>query len=124
MLDQSITSPFVEEIWKMSRLEQWLQLACSQLGLNIDLNFVAAMPDGRVISTIARIQDLGAPNGMLVFRSYSVIAGISNLILSAGYGYTVLDEPTPSEVFDIDEYKEMFLDWGWSGDISGKPNWT
>jgi hypothetical protein len=33
----------------------------------------------------------------------------------AGYGFSVLDEPQPDEKFDLNAFKEMFLDWGWSG---------
>ena len=52
---------------------------------------------------------------MLVFRKYDDVRLYAETLKRAGYGFSVLDEPQPDEKFDLNAFKEMFLDWGWSG---------
>ena len=99
----------------MTMLESWLLKACDALGLQADVAYVANIGDGCAIQTVARIRHLGARNGMLVVRSYEDVQPFSERLSLAGYGYSVLDEPRIDEDFDLASFKEMFLDWGWSG---------
>ena len=32
-------------------------------------------------------------------------------------------EPSPNEEYDVENYKKMFIEWGWSGDKTKKPPW-
>ena len=107
----------------MSGIAQELWRACAELGLRVDLGFCVSIPGIPEVVTIARVADLGAPNGMLVVRSYADIAAIKEVLLDAGYGFSVLDEPNPGEEFDLESFKSMFRDWGWSGDLAKKPTW-
>lgn len=107
----------------MKRLAERLWRACGELGLCPELGFKLAIPGVPEITTVARIPNLGAKNGMLIFTSYDEVRAISKDLQNAGYGYSVLDEPLPNEEFDLESFREMFADWGWSGDAAHKPVW-
>lgn len=107
----------------MSQLAQELWRACAELGLRVDLGFRIGLPGVSEVVTIARVADLGALNGMLIVRSYADISAVKDALLEAGYGFSVLDEPNPGEEFDLESFKSMFRDWGWSGDLGKKPAW-
>jgi hypothetical protein len=107
----------------MMNLTESLSKACSALGLRIELGFRFSVPSGRELLAVARIADLGAPNGMLVFLSYDEIQEWTPALLKAGYGYSVMDEPRVDEEFDLESYQDMFRDWGWSGELRARPNW-
>lgn len=107
----------------MRQLSEWLWKACSALGLRAELGFRLVLPSGRELTTVARIADVGAPNGMLVFRSYDEVRDCTQALLDAEYGYSVIDEPRSDEEFDLVSFQELFRDWGWSGKLGGKPTW-
>jgi hypothetical protein len=107
----------------MTQLATWLWKACSELGLRIELQFELVLGEGRVLRTVARLPDLGAPKGMLIVKSYDEIKTYSQELISAGYGYSVLDDPSPDEAFDSQSFQTMFRDWGWSGELGKRPDW-
>jgi hypothetical protein len=107
----------------VNQLAAWLWKACSEFGLRVELQFELALAGGQVVRTVARLPDLGAPKGMLIVTSYDEIKSCSQELISAGYGYSVLDEPSPGEVFDSQSFRTMFRDWGWSGELGKKPDW-
>jgi hypothetical protein len=107
----------------MSRFAEWLWRACSALGLHAELGFRLVLPDSREIVAVARIAHLGAPNGMLLFRTYDEVRDCTRSLVEAGYGYSIIDEPRPDEEFDLISFEEMFRDWGWSGELGRKPHW-
>jgi hypothetical protein len=107
----------------MNRLAEWICRACNQLGLRVEPDFKVVLNGGREFPTIARIPNLGAHNGMLVFASYDDIVDYQNELVESGYAYAVLDEPRQDEDFELESFREMFLDWGWSGDPTDKPHW-
>ena len=103
----------------MTRLEDDLAKACEALGIRMDLGFKMSCPDGYEVRSIARIHNVGAPNGMLVVGSFEEVEDYCDYLHSAGFGYSVLDEPGDKEVLDIESYREMFCEWGWAeGDCS------
>lgn len=65
--------------------------------------------------SVARIRNLGDQNGMLIFRDSNDLGQYGQRLVQDGYGYSVLGEPRGDETFDLDAYREMFCDWGWSG---------
>lgn len=107
----------------MSRLVQWLWRACSELGVAVELGFKVQLPDKGMLETVARVPNLGAPNGMLIVRSYDDIKDYVEGLERSGYGFSVLDEPRAAEEFDLESFREMFADWGWTGDLGSKPGW-
>ena len=64
----------------------------------------------------ARIPELGADNGILIFKSFETVRHLTADLVAAGYAYSILSEPTKFEKFDINSYREMFVDWGWKSD--------
>lgn len=105
------------------RRSKWLWRACSELGLCVEMHFRLSLPGDHELVSLARIADLGAPNGMLLFRSYEEVRGVAPHLLEFGYGFSVLDEPRQDEQFDLSSFQEMFRDWGWSGPLERKPRW-
>jgi len=107
----------------VSQLAAWVWRACSALGLHAELGFRLVLPSGHAVVTVARIADLGSPNGMLLLRAFDDIRGHVQELTDAGYGFSVVDEPWPDEEFDLIAFQEMFRDWGWSGQLGAKPAW-
>ena len=108
----------------MTKCKNWLLRACTELGLSIELDFAFPLSDGRKLKVLARIVGLGASNGMLLVSTAKVLeGGVSEEILRADYGYSVIDEPRPDEEFDLDSFRDMFVDWGWCGEPSKQPHW-
>ena len=60
---------------------------------------------------------------MLIFVDYDEIKDFSDELLDAGYGFSVLGEPAPTQTFDRRAFREMLMDWCWSGDPQHKPSW-
>jgi hypothetical protein len=106
----------------VSTLAQELWRACAELGLHAELDFRISLPGGHQVLSVARIAEVGACNGMLIFGNDEVLK-YSDALLEAGYGFSVLEEPGATQRFDLGEYKEMFSDWGWTGPLQKRPQW-
>lgn len=96
----------------MSRLLEWLELACSALNLDLDINYSIDMNSGQSLLALARIRNIGAKNGMLIIASYDQVEQFVSQLSIMGYGFAVLDEPRPDEDFNLESFREMFGDWG------------
>lgn len=107
----------------MSRLANWISLACDELGLKTSLGHVITLAEGHELFVLIHVFGLGATNGMLIVSSYEDVHAYENVLIQAGYGYAVLDEPHNGEEFDLASFKDMFNDWGWSGSAALKPAW-
>lgn len=99
----------------MTKLETWIKRACDETGLKADFAFSVTCPDGHQIRSVARIQSVGATNGMLILLDYEEVEDHLEYLRMAGYGFSVLSEPSDEEVFDLESAIEMFRDWGWAG---------
>jgi hypothetical protein len=106
-------SLLANEIWR----------ACADLGLSVEIGYTMTLTGGKRLETIARIADLGAHNGMLVFSSYDAVRNMKDALRDAGYGFTVLDEPNSREIYDVETFRQIFRDWGWAGELGRKPKW-
>jgi hypothetical protein len=60
---------------------------------------------------------------MLVFGNYDEVKDHITEVDNDGFGYTVIGEPWPDETFDLESFKEMVTDWGWTGSSSSRPEW-
>ena len=105
----------------MTTLESWISKACEALGLHADFAFVVDIGGGHRLVTVARIRNLGDQNGMLIFRDSNDLGQYGQRLVQHGYGYSVLGEPRADEMFDLESYREMFRDWGWSGPDAERP---
>lgn len=88
-----------------------LQQACQALGLRADIGFVAKFDGVSELQTVAQITGPSCDSRMLIFRNYDDIRTICDQIVSAGYGYSVMDEPRSDEPFDLESWREVFQDW-------------
>ena len=107
----------------MTFLQTFLQRACQELGLTIVVPFFLTVRNGVQIDAQVLLPQLGAPKGMIVVNHYDDLCGASSEIQCMGYGYSVLDEPLPSEGFDLETYIELFSDWGWADTNERMPDW-
>jgi hypothetical protein len=105
----------------MTRLCQFLVAACQASGLEIEPSYRIDGFGSSPITATALIRGLGGKKGMLIFRDVSELGGSQVDLVNAGYGYSVLSDPCPSEAFVLADYQDMFVDWGWSGKPNLKP---
>jgi hypothetical protein len=107
----------------MTNLQTLLQRACQDLGVSIVVPFLLTVREGIRINAQALLPQFGGPKGMIVVNHYDDLCGIAAELPRMGYGYSVLDEPLPSEDYDLESYVEMFSDWGWGNVNERKPDW-
>jgi len=84
------------------------------------------LPSGEKVMAEALLPQLGAPKGMLVFQSFQSddkVWNISNELSKLGFGCSMYCEPPPEEIFDAENYKEMFVEWGWTSEADLMPEW-
>ena len=91
---------------------------------NIVIPFVLNLRPGLQINAQALLPQLGAQKGMIIVNHWDELGGIATELVNAGYGYSVMDDHSPSEDYDLDTYIEVFSDWGWGAcDVERKPDW-
>lgn len=67
---------------------------------------------------------LSNPRGILIFDwADEVDAHARRALETMGIGVSTFGEPGSEEKFEIEGYKEMFIDWGWTGPDDEKPQW-
>jgi hypothetical protein len=97
--------------------------AASDLGLEIVAPFSAHLgPAGRVDVAVL-LRDFGADRGMLLVSDYTTVEQHAQRLVEAGFGYSVMSEPDPSERYSRDYIIEILEDWGWSGPPDRRPTW-
>ena len=92
--------------------EHWLRIA-DRFGLKVRISFQVELGDERLTVPVL-LEQFGAQRGMLLVTSYASIASVTERLVTAGFGYSCLDDsPGP----DLDELQivDMLRDWGWSG---------
>ena len=107
----------------MRRYIEWLLKNSEVLGIQIDSPYVASLPGSPVVSAQARVRMFGGANGMLLFRDVDEMCGKSEQLVEAGYGYSVLGQDHPNDVYDLASTKDMLADWGWQGPQADAPAW-
>ena len=107
----------------MTRLSAQMSRACEALGLSYEAPFTLTMGHDSKIQAVGRVRELGPKNGMLIISDYSRIEPFLEQLAKSEFGFSVMAEPGEDEEFDLEDYREMFVDWGWGGPDSQKPNW-
>jgi hypothetical protein len=107
----------------MNKMQEHLLRAGSELGLRVIVPFEVCLDSGRKLLAEALLPDLGFPNGMIIGQSSTNFLSICDELKRRGYGYSVYGEPPQTEEFDLESYKEMFMEWGWSGEKAKRPDW-
>ena len=96
----------------MTNLQNNLSLICKEAGLKVDLNYEIEL-NGKPIIALARINNIGGENGMLIFSDFKQLQGHSSELALFGFGFSILDEPSSHEIYDFDSFKDILIDWGW-----------
>ena len=91
-----------------------------ELDLRVITPFDLKIEEGSTIQFDALLPQLGAKNGMLVTTD---VSKVSDKLVTLGYGYSVVNVHSEKSVFNLEGYKEVFSDWGWSSTASEKPDW-
>jgi hypothetical protein len=107
----------------MTGLQTVLSRVCNELGLDIDYDTVVKLDDRSSIKAVGHFPQLGAPNGMLIFCDINDFWPHHKAIRAAQYGFSVLEERQPDCEIDIISFKNIFSEWGWTGDQALKPSW-
>ena len=108
----------------MNRMQEWLARAAKGIGVSLIVGYVARRPDGTSCQTQALVPDLGGTLATIVLDSESQSdALIRRHLFEQGFSVSTFAEPLPNEEFDLDDYAEMFSEWGWAGDQTLKPEW-
>jgi hypothetical protein len=107
----------------MNKLQDYLVRAGNDLGITVVAPFTLILDSGRKLSAEALLPELGAPQGTIVFQSSNDYWEIVGDIKKLGYTCSAFDEPSPEEAYDVESYREMFIDWGWTSKEKPKPEW-
>ena len=108
----------------MNKMQEWLYRASHELGLRVEVDYVVKLADGRSLVAKAYFPHLSNPGGILVFDwSDTVDASARRELAATGIGTSTFGAPSPDEKFDIESYRLMFAEWGWTGPNDEKPPW-
>lgn len=107
----------------MNKMQEYLLRAGNDLELRVVAPFQLQLNSGKKVIAEAVFPDLGAPKGMIIVQREHDISGSEDELIKSGYGYSVFDGPLASQEYDVEPYRKMFIDWGWSGEKERKPNW-
>ena len=108
---------------EQSRLIQMWKEAADDLGLEITVPFDLTLGSGVKLHIPLLLRHFGGEEGMLVLSDYNTVKSISDELVQAGYGFSVLDEPRSEEKYVRQDYIDILIDWGWFGDQTEKPDW-
>ena len=106
-----------------NRLIKTWQIAAKDLRIEIITPFILKIESGAQIKAEILLKNFGATNGMIITKDYDQIAPFVDEIVSEGYGFSVLDEPSENEQYVREDFVDILHDWGWSGEKSKKPSW-
>ena len=106
----------------MSKLGHSLARAAAELGLRIEVNKPVRLPSGEGFTADAFFPDLSTPTGVFVFDSRRGIANMEKLH-DADVPASFFSEPGEREVYNVQDYMEMFNEWGWTGPVADRPSW-
>lgn len=106
----------------MNKTQGFLLRARKDLGLRVIIPFELHLDSKRKLSAEALLPDLGYPNGTIVSQSSDNFLALVEELGALRYGLSVYGEPSPNEEYDVESYKDMFIEWGW-GSKNEKPSW-
>ncbi len=109
----------------MNRMQHFLKRAGEELSLSVTMGPTMTLSDGIELNFEAWFPDLSGPKGILIWNSDN--GSLDRMFLREltvlGYGVSQFGRPLEKEVFDLENYVEMFQEWGWSGKASQRPSW-
>ena len=106
-----------------SRLLVKWKSAGADLGVEVVGPFELELPSGVRIRAPVLVRCFGAPEGMLLLTDFGLVMDLTDEILQAGYGFSIMSEPSEGEEYSRDVAVEVLADWGWTGAESDRPAW-
>ena len=105
-------------------LAEW-QYAANDLGIQVVGPICVELKSGVSIEATVLVRHFGGSNGMLVLSNYALVKDLTDEIIDAGYGYSIMREPESSANWEYERsvYMEILSDWGWCGPESQMPIW-
>lgn len=97
----------------MTKKQEFLKNACDRFGLTIQLNVEVTLSSGNRTEADAVISQANRKSRMFIFENTMSSKEFQSLV-DQGDGYASFDEPSANEEFDLENYAEMFRDWGFS----------
>lgn len=107
----------------MNKLREYLLRAGQDLGISVIAPFALTLRSGNKFHAEALLPEFGALHGTIVCLSASAYLDVLDEIKEMGYTCSSFEEPLPNEDYDLESYKEMLLDWGWTSKEKPKPSW-
>jgi hypothetical protein len=98
----------------MGDLVSWLRSACALFKLEFTENYTLNLLNGHRVMALAAITGYGQGEQftILIFDNYAQIENCADLIVDAGFWYSVMGNYSEDEPCDINEMSDLFLDWG------------
>jgi hypothetical protein len=109
-----------------SRLAAEWRLIANALGLRLIAPASILLPSGDRVNADALLLDFGGPKGMVLVTDYKIIRPYRDTLPEAGYGFSVLSDPTSTEIEippQLDDIIDVLRDWGWAGAPENEPTW-
>lgn len=103
------------------KIERWSKIA-SVLGLDIETGVVINIAGADPIRCPVLVKNFGHTKGMLIFNTSDEINDMTEQMIAAGYGYSVMPSCSPENI-NYEGIKEVLCDWGWSGPENLRPSW-
>ena len=97
--------------------------AAENLGLEVIAPYTFELPSGLQLNADALFPELGAPKGTIVVALRKAAPSVAHELHAIGYTMSSMSEPIKGQDFDLDSYREMFKEWGWSSEARERPSW-
>ena len=78
---------------------------------------------GVKVVAVAHLPELGGVNGALVLRPSQFDRRVLAALKDRGFACSSFSDPHDSEEYDLEGYREMFIDWGWTSESREAPPW-
>jgi hypothetical protein len=95
-----------------SRLQRQWRTAATRLGLRVRIPFSLQLPNGTQLAADVLLEGYGAPRGMLIFSKYKTVKDHTDTVVSMGYGYSCMQQPSQQQMESLEPIQSALLDWG------------
>jgi len=105
---------------KSKLIAEW-EAARDDLGIEIVAPYEVDLGNNIKFRAEVLVKNFGGEKGMLIVTDYNAIEPYAEQLVSLGYGWSVLEEPT--EPYNREIFIHMLSEWEWTGDEARKPHW-
>ena len=108
---------------QITSLVQWFEFGCAELGIRIHLHPKIDIVGFDSPEPIVLLPDFGGINGTLIYEGSFAKTKPPLAVLKAHYTVSTMGSIRRGINFDVGSFKELLIDWGWSGEPAKKPTW-